>query len=134
MSSGRIAIGDGTGASAVFDRPAAARWLYLFGHGAGAGMRHPFMEDMAARFVERAAHLRDVPVPMLFVQGTRDRLAGLDLMADVWGGLGGRSSAHVVEGGDHSFEVLKRSGRTRDGVLDEIADAVAGWLERTIPA
>ena len=224
MNNGRIvALEDGTEVSFVLDRPASARWLYVFGHGAGAGMHHDFMESMSGRFsargvgvlryqfpymeagkripdpasrleqtvsavvryafsradgvpvvaggksmggrmtsracsesllegvaglvflgfplhapgkpgVERAAHLGDVSVPMLFVQGTRDRLAEQGLMSEVLSGLGERASTHVVDGGDHSFDVLQRSGRSRDDVLDEIADAVAGWLAKTLPA
>jgi predicted alpha/beta-hydrolase family hydrolase len=204
--------------SAVLQRPSSARWLYIMGHGAGAGMRHPFMERMAGELavrdvatfryqfpymeagrrrpdhgpkllatvrsavaaaralteglplvaggksmggrmtsmaaargmlpglaglvflgfplhpagkpgVERSEHLRDVDLPMLFLQGDRDRLAALDLLAPVCAGLGRRSTLHVVEGGDHSFRVLKRSGRTDDDVMTELADATACWLE-----
>ena len=75
----------------------------------------------------RAAHLADVTVPMLFVQGTRDALADLELMRGVTERLGDRATLHVVDGGDHSFKVPKRSGRTADVVLDELADAIAGW-------
>lgn len=77
---------------------------------------------------ERAEHLRDVDIPMLFVQGTRDRLADLELLRPVLHDLGDRATLHVVDGGDHSFEVLKRSGRTHAEALDEIADAVAGFV------
>lgn len=77
---------------------------------------------------ERAAHLDDVDVPMLFLQGTRDRLAKLELLEPVLRDLGDRATLHVVEGGDHSFKVLKRSGRTEGEVLDEIADATADWM------
>ena len=76
---------------------------------------------------ERAAHLADVEVPMLFLQGTRDKLAELDQLRPVLDGLGKRAALHVVDGGDHSFHVPKRSGRTDDEVLDELCDAVAGW-------
>lgn len=76
----------------------------------------------------RAEHLRDVDVPMLFLQGTRDALADLDSMRAVCKGLGKRATLHVVEGGDHSFHVLKRSGRTDDEVQDEIADQIAGFV------
>ncbi len=75
----------------------------------------------------RADHLSAVTVPMLFLQGTRDRLAGLDLLRPVCGGLGDRATLHVVEGGDHSFHVLKRSGRTDEEVLDELAATTAAW-------
>ena len=77
--------------------------------------------------VERAEHLADVPMPMLFLQGTRDNLADLSLLRPVLGGLGTRASLHVVEGADHSFRVPKRSGRTPEDVYDELASAVARW-------
>lgn len=75
----------------------------------------------------RAAHLERVALPMLFVQGTRDRLADLDLMRGVCAGLGARATLHVVEGGDHSFHVLKRSGRTDEEALQQVARTVAEW-------
>jgi uncharacterized protein len=210
--------GDGTGddIAAELVSPPGARWLYLFAHGAGAGMRHPFMRDMAARLAdlgiatlryeypymtagrrrpdpapalesvtraaaawaaaafgglrvaaggksmggrmtsraqaadplprvealvftgfplhpagrpgtERADHLAGVSVPMLFLQGERDALAGLPLIRAVCAGLG-RATLHEVAAADHGFAVLKRSGRTRDEVLQELAETVAGWL------
>jgi predicted alpha/beta-hydrolase family hydrolase len=82
---------------------------------------------------ERADHLAGVRQPMLFVQGTRDRLAELELLRPVLDGLGPRATLHVEEGADHGFHVLKRSGRTDAGVLDAIADAVAAWM-RQVPA
>jgi len=81
----------------------------------------------------RASHLESVALPMLFIQGTRDPLADLGLMRDVCARLGPRATLHVVEGGDHSFRVLKRSGRTQPEVMGEIRDAVAAWLSR-LPA
>lgn len=202
--------------SALLLRPKGAKRLYVLAHGAGAGMRHPFMEQIAHALAERdvstfryqfpymeegkrrpdpahmaegtvraavaaareacpdlailaggksfggrmtsqaqakeslpdavglvflgfplhapgrvgdrrAAHLADVHVPMLFVQGTRDSLADLDLMRGVTERLGERATLHVVEGGDHSFKVLKRSGRSSDEVMEELADIVARW-------
>ena len=77
---------------------------------------------------ERAAHLTDVTVPMLFAQGDRDRLADLGLLRRVLDRLSDRAALHVVEGGDHGFGVLKRSGRTEEEVMAEIGDAVAGWV------
>jgi predicted alpha/beta-hydrolase family hydrolase len=207
--------------SALLDLPKGARWLYAMAHGAGAGMRHPFMEAVSGRLNdrgvatiryqfpymesgrrapdrpallqstvqaavevaggvargfplvaggkslggrmtstaastgklqgvsgivflgfplhqpgkpgdERAAHLFDVEQPMLFVQGTRDALADLRLIQGVRGRIGDRAPLHVVEGGDHSFTVLKRSGRNPEEVFDEIAGAVAGWLDRHV--
>ena len=76
---------------------------------------------------ERAEHLKRVAVPMLFLQGTRDRLADLGLMHEVHIALGGLATLHVVDGADHGFHVLKRSDRTDDDVLDELAQAVANW-------
>lgn len=77
---------------------------------------------------QRAAHLPDVTVPMLFVQGDRDPLADLDLLRPVLADLGDLASLHVVEGGDHSFGVLKRSGRTEAEVMAEIGDVVGRWV------
>ena len=78
----------------------------------------------------RAAHLADVKVPMLFVQGTRDTLADLDLMREVTGGLGRRAKLAVIDGGDHSFKVLKRSGRTAEAVMEEIATTIVRFVGR----
>jgi len=75
----------------------------------------------------RAAHLAEVELPMLFLQGTRDALASLDELRPVLEDLGPRAALHVVEGGDHSFHVPKRSGRSDDAVLEELADRVAEW-------
>jgi predicted alpha/beta-hydrolase family hydrolase len=208
--------------SALLLQPRDAWALYVLAHGAGAGMRHAFLEDVAARFalagvgtlrfqfpyteagghrpdppatleatvraavtaaagaapglplfaggksmggrmtsqaqaggplpgvrglvflgfplhapkrpaVSRARHLADVSLPMLFVQGTRDDLADLQLMRGVCAGLGARSVLHVVEGGDHSFKMLKRSGRDQEAVMNEIRDAVTAFM-RTVLA
>lgn len=80
----------------------------------------------------RADHLRDVALPMLFLQGTRDTLADLDLITRVCERLGPRASLHVVEGGDHSFAVLKRSGRSEAEVMDELGDAVVEWRKAAV--
>ena len=209
---------DRTGAvSALLLRPASARALLVLGHGAGAGMHHPFMqavaEQLAAQKIatfryqfpymekgkkspdsqtvlratiasavetakkaarglpllaggksmggrltslvaaegrlpdirgliffgfplhatgkpssERGAHLAEVPVPMLFLQGTRDRLAALDLIKPLCRHLGKRATLHIVEGGDHSFHVLKRSGRTDADVQNELGETVGSWV------
>lgn len=197
--------------------PADARMLLVLAHGAGAGMRHPFLNAIAARLGERgiatfryqfpymdqqrrrpdppgtlvagvraavdearraapdlplfaggkslggrmtstaqagqplpgvrglvflgfplhppgrpgtsrADHLNGVGVPMLFLQGTRDDFAGIDELQPVVRRLGPRATLHVVDGADHSFHVLKRSGRTDAKVLHELADAVAQWM------
>ena len=78
---------------------------------------------------ERAEHLREVEIPMLFLQGTRDKLADLELLRPVCDELGRRATLHVVDGADHSFHVLKRSGRTDDEVLDELVERSVGWVD-----
>jgi len=219
-------VGERTGeVSALLDLPEPARHLLVLGHGAGAGMGHPFLEAVAGRLaargvatfryrfpymeagrrrpdpqpvlvatvraavaaaareapglplsaggksmggrmtslaaagregaaenglpeirglvflgfplhaagkpgIERADHLDRVPQPMLFLQGTRDRLAGLDLLEPVVERLGDRATLHVVDGADHSFRLPKRAGRTDEEVLDELAETTAAWLDR----
>lgn len=77
---------------------------------------------------ERAEHLSRVELPMLFLQGTRDRLADLSLLEPVCRELGGGATLRIVEGADHGFHVLVRSGRTDDEVLEELAAATAEWV------
>ncbi|MHC1945395.1 dienelactone hydrolase family protein [Bradyrhizobium sp. UFLA06-06] len=79
---------------------------------------------------ERAKHLAEVKVPMLFLQGTRDALAELDLLEPVVKGLGARATLHLVQEADHSFHVLKRSGRNDREVMTEVLDAFAGWVAK----
>ena len=76
---------------------------------------------------ERGDHLAKVREPMLFLQGTRDKLADLELLRPVCKSLGARARLHVVEGADHSFQVLKRSGRSDEEVRVELAESVAAW-------
>ena len=207
----------GAGAvSSLLVQPEGARVGYVLAHGAGAGMRHPFLESMAARLAargvatlryqfpymeakkgrtdppavaaaavraaveqagralaglplvaggksfggrmtstaaaeaplpgvrglaflgfplhppgkpgtQRADHLSRVTVPMLFLQGTRDEFAGLDLLEPVVRGLGARATLHLVDGGNHSFAVPKSTGRGGAEVLDELAEALSLW-------
>jgi len=74
----------------------------------------------------RGAHLSRVTVPMLFLQGTRDKLAELDLLRPLLAGIP-RATLKIFEGGDHSFHLLKSAGRTDDEVLSEMARTVADW-------
>lgn len=76
---------------------------------------------------DRAAHLDQITTPMLFLQGTRDRLADLTLITEVTSTLT-TATMHVVDGADHGFKVLKRSGRNDQDVLLELADTAAGWM------
>ena len=78
---------------------------------------------------DRAAHLSAVGVPMLFLQGTRDALADLTLLEPIIDDLGPRATLRIVEGADHAFRVPKRSGRTDEEVLDELAEAVSVWAD-----
>ena len=206
--------------SAILMRPRGAKALYVFGHGAGAGMNHRFMEAMATALAqekiatlryqfpytqmgrgrpdprpillstvraaaalgkkragklpllaggksmggrmtslaqsqeplpgvaglvflgfplhapgkegsERAEHLEAVRVPMLFVQGTRDKLAKLELLRPVVAGLGQRARLHIIEQGDHSLNIPKRSPRTPDDVLAEVATEVSAFAHAT---
>jgi predicted alpha/beta-hydrolase family hydrolase len=212
-----IAVGERTGAvAALLVRPPDAWLVYVLAHGAGAGMRHPFLETMAQRLAERgiatlryqfpymeqgarrpdppavaeaavraaveeaarvaprlplvaggksfggrmtssaqasaplpgvaglvflgfplhppgrpgitrADHLDRVAVPTLFLQGTRDDFADLTLLRQVVARLGTRATLHLIEGGDHSFKVLKRTGRTEADVMGELVGAVEEW-------
>ena len=76
----------------------------------------------------RGEHLAAVGLPMLFLQGTRDKLADLELLRPVLHEIRPAPTLHIVEGADHGFHVLKRSGRTDEEVLDEVCGAVGGWV------
>ncbi len=212
-----IAVGNGVSVSALWQTPTNARAALVLGHGAGAGMRHPFMAATASELSERgiatlryqfpymeqgsrrpdapamchatvraavseasrlggalplfaggksfggrmtsqaqaaaalagvrglvflgfplhpakkpadsrAKHLFDVRIPMLFIQGTRDELADLALLEPITEQLGSRATLVRLEGADHSFHVLARSGRKDAEVLREAADAAARWM------
>lgn len=82
--------------------------------------------------VERADHLGDVSVPMLFVQGTRDKLAELTLLAPLVTGLGERATLNMIEDADHSFHVPVRSGRTDPEVHREMLLAVTEWIHSVL--
>lgn len=80
---------------------------------------------------ERGAHLFDVDLPMLFLQGTRDKLAELDLLRPICRKLGRRATLLPLEGADHSFHVLKRSGRTDAEVMDELCAGAEEFTHAT---
>ncbi len=215
----KFALAQGAPVSGLLDAPTGAQAGYVFAHGAGAGMNHPFMAAIAGglaeraiatlRFqfpymeqgskrpdspkvaqaavraavqeaarrmpgiplfaggksyggrmttqaqaagplagirgivlvgfplhpagkpsTERANHLSEVDIPMLFLQGTRDTLADLALMRQVTGKLGSRATLHVLESADHSFHVPVRSGRDDEQVRDELLDTMAEWMKR----
>lgn len=78
----------------------------------------------------RAEHLMSVDVPMLFLQGTRDEFATPELLRGVVERLGQRATLHLIEEGDHSFKVPKRTGKTEGDVMEELANAVQNWVAR----
>lgn len=213
-----LSVSPDTSVSGILDVPAQPRACYVFAHGAGAGMNHPFMSAIAngltergvatLRFqfpymekgskrpdppgvahaavraavaeaarrlpgvplfaggksyggrmtsqahaaqplpnvrgivfvgfplhlagkpaTERARHLAGISVPMLFLQGTRDALAAAESIRETTGKLKARATLHMVEGADHSFHVLVRSGRNDDQVRVELLDTMAGWMQ-----
>jgi len=218
----RFTVGERAGeVSGLLLRPDGARLLYVLAHGAGAGMRHPFLESISQRLAERslatlryqfpymeqrarrpdppavaaatvraavmeaarvapglplvaggksfggrmtstaqaeaplpgvrglvflgfplhppgrpgdsrAEHLARVQIPVLFLQGTRDEFADLKLLQPVVKRLGERATLDLVEGGDHSFHVLKRSGRTDTDVMGELVGMIADWAGRLV--
>jgi hypothetical protein len=77
----------------------------------------------------RDAHLPQVLPPMLFVQGTRDPLCRLDLLEPVLKRVGKRAELYVIQGGDHSLDVLKSSGRTRGDVVGSVVDEIDRFLK-----
>jgi hypothetical protein len=212
-----IEAGSAGSVSALLTRPVRATACFVFAHGAGAGMSHPFMETVAAGLAERgiatlryqfpymekgskrpdppavaqvavraavaeaarrcpglpliaggksfggrmtsqaqaaspldgvrglaffgfplhpagkpsddrAKHLADIRIPMLFLQGTRDSLAELSLLEPVVKSLKRRAMLHLVQDADHSFHVPARSGRNDKEVMNEILDAFADWI------
>ncbi|MBW2313534.1 MAG: dienelactone hydrolase family protein [Deltaproteobacteria bacterium] len=103
------------------DEAIDARGIVFFGFPLHAAGKPPS--------TERGEHLARVGLPMLFLQGTRDKLADLALLEPLVAGLGAKTTLHRVEGGDHGFHVLKRSGRNDAEVLDELADTTRDFVE-----
>jgi predicted alpha/beta-hydrolase family hydrolase len=79
---------------------------------------------------KRADHLADVTVPMLFLSGSRDELAGLDLLRPVCEKLGDRATLHVLDTADHGYKILKKTRTSPEGVFDEIARVVRDWAAK----
>jgi predicted alpha/beta-hydrolase family hydrolase len=97
---------------------AGVRGLVFFGF-----PLHPAGRPSSAR----SAHLTAIRKPMLFLQGSRDPLADLNLLRPLCTSLNEWAELVVVEGGDHSFRMLRRSGRAEDDVLGELAATAASW-------
>lgn len=81
---------------------------------------------------KRAEHLAQVQKPMLFLQGTRDQFAELKLLRPICADLGAIATLHEIETADHSFHILKSSGKTDAEIMRELAQSVRAWAE-TLP-
>ena len=81
---------------------------------------------------ERAAHLSDIGIPMLFLQGTRDMLAELDQLEPVVKSLGKKATLKLFDQADHSFHVPAKSGRKDGEVMSEMLDMMAAWIDKVI--
>ena len=83
---------------------------------------------------ERGAHLSEIRIPMLFLQGTRDALAELDQLEPVIKGLGKRATLKLFDQADHSFHVPAKSGRKDAEVMSEMLDTLSAWIDKVIAA
>jgi predicted alpha/beta-hydrolase family hydrolase len=79
---------------------------------------------------ERGKHLSNIDVPMLFLHGSRDALADLKLLRPLCSELGKKAELFVIDGGDHSFHVLKSAKRSDEDVLDEVVKKAATWIKK----
>lgn len=77
---------------------------------------------------DRASHLPEIKVPQLFLQGSKDKLANIDLMNEVVGGLS-NVELEVIQDGDHSFKVPKKSGKTNEEVMNHLIQKSADWIK-----
>jgi predicted alpha/beta-hydrolase family hydrolase len=91
---------------------------------------HPAARPQQAR----VDHFPQIRVPSLFVQGTRDSLCQLDGLRPALATLAGAATLHVVDGGDHSFKVLKRAGRPQTEVDAEVLHTCVDWIDRQAAA
>lgn len=120
FAGGKSMGGRMTSTAAAAEPLAGVRGIVFFGfplHGAGK-----------APSAERGAHLADVGLPMLFLQGTRDNLCDLTLLEPLLEEIAPAPTLHVEEGADHGFHVPKKSGRTDAEVLASLCDRVAAWV------
>lgn len=90
------------------------------------------LHPAGARGTQRAEHLDQIEIPMLFLSGTRDALAELDLLEPVVKSLGPSARLHLLDTADHSFKVLKRSRKVDEDVFDEIARVADEWIDSVI--
>lgn len=81
---------------------------------------------------ERGEHLYKIEIPMLFLQGTRDKLANLELLKPIIKKVGKNANLQIIEGADHSFKVLKSLGRTEEQIQRDLAHKIRQWIEKNI--
>jgi predicted alpha/beta-hydrolase family hydrolase len=81
------------------------------------------------RETQRADHLSTIKIPMLFLSGTRDEFAALDLWQPVVKKLGKAASLHLVDTGNHSYKILKKTRTSTEDVFVEMARVTAGWAK-----
>ena len=86
------------------------------------------LHPAGAPSVERAAHLKDIEIPLLFLQGANDALADVALLRPTVAKLGRRATLKLFADADHSFHVPKRSGRSNAEVMSEVLDFAAAWM------
>ena len=79
---------------------------------------------------ERGEHLTEIKIPMLFLQGSRDALAELELLKPLCAKIGKRAELFVVEGGDHSLHVLKSARKSDEEALTEVVEKATGWMKK----
>jgi predicted alpha/beta-hydrolase family hydrolase len=93
---------------------------------------YPLSPPRSKRTGDRVTHLKALAVPTLIVQGTRDPFGGPDEVKEAVFDGDAKPPIEImpVQGGDHSFAVLKSSGRDQNAVHDEILDAVAAWIQK----
>jgi predicted alpha/beta-hydrolase family hydrolase len=123
LAGGKSMGGRMTSTAAASEPLVGVRGLAFFGFPLHAPGKHT---------AERGAHLAAVRLPMLFLQGTRDKLADLALLRPLLATVEPAPTLHVVEEADHGFHVPKRTGRTDAGVLDELSDAFASWAREAV--
>jgi predicted alpha/beta-hydrolase family hydrolase len=81
---------------------------------------------------DRAAHLADVQIPMLFLQGSRDQLAMLDQLEPVCKALGKRATLEIFPDADHSFHVPAKTGRKDPEVRADVLNRLAAWTDNIV--
>ena len=125
LAGGKSMGGRMTSTAASTEPLGGVRGLAFFGFPLHAPGKHS---------AERGAHLTLVELPMLFLQGTRDKLADLDLLRPLLASVKPVPTLHVVDDADHGFHVPKRTGRTDEEVLDELCATFAAWARPLVGA